>query len=550
MVTKIKTLIASAAIISAIFSESKSCTNYIITKGASADGSVMISYAADSYTLYGELYFRPARDYPKGAMVDIVEWETGKPLGKINQVPHTYSVVGNMNEFQVVIGETTFTGREELIDSTAIIDYGSLMYITLQRSRSAREAIKVMTSLVAEYGYASTGESFSIGDKNEAWILEMISKGPGKKGAVWVARKIPDGYVCGHANHARITTFPLNNPDECIYEKDVISLAREKGYFQGEDKDFSFSEAYSPIDFEGARFCDIRVWSMFRKVNKDMDAYFDYVNGSNLKNTLPLWIKPDRPVTFNDMLGFMRDHLEGTPLDMTKDCGAGPFGLPYRWRPLRWKVDSFEYCNERPAAVQQTGFSFISQSRSWLPDAVGGILWFGVDDAASTVYSPMYCSITKVPEPFAVGNGDILTYSETSAFWTFNMVSNFCYLRYNTMIEDVKKVQRDIENQYISMVKNIDLQALEYMKKDKKSAIDFLTSFSVNAGNETEKRWKDLSHYLLVKYIDGNIKVEKNGRFLTNGYNIPVAPLQPGYPEWYLKNIVEDTKDKLKVIGK
>ncbi len=547
---KIRTLIIGTVFISMIFPESRSCTNYIITKGASADGSVMISYTADSHVLYGELYFRPAMDYPKGTMVDVVEWDTGKPLGKIKQVPHTYSVVGNMNEFQVVIGETTFTGREELIDSTAIVDYGSLMYIALQRSRSAREAIKVMTDLVSEYGYASTGESFSVGDKNEAWILEMISKGQGKKGAVWVARRIPDGYVCGHANHARITTFPLNKPDECIYAKDVISLAREKGYFKGEDKDFSFSDAYSPIDFEGARFCEVRVWSMFRKLNKDMDAYFDYVNGSNLKNKLPIWIKPDRPVTLNDMLGFMRDHLEGTPLDMTKDYGAGPYGLPYRWRPLTWKVDGVEYCNERAAATQQTGFSFIAQCRSWLPDEVGGILWFGVDDAASSVYSPMYCSMTRVPESFAVGNGDMLNYSETSAFWTFNLVSNFCYLRYNIMIEDVKKVQKELENRYISDVKKIDIQALEYLKKDKKAAIEFLTSYSVNIGNETVNRWKNLSHYLLVKYIDGNIKVEKDGRFVTNGYKMPVAPLQPGYPEWYLKNIVEDTKDKLKVIQK
>jgi dipeptidase len=546
---KVSMMITILVIVTGIMPNVKGCTNYIITKGASADGSVMVSYAADSHILYGELYFHPAMDYAQGTLLDVVDWDTGKPLGKIKQVPHTYTTVGNMNEYQVVIGETTFTGREELLDTTAKVDYGSLMYIALQRSRTAREAIRVMTDLVAEYGYASEGESFSIGDKNEAWILEMISKGPGRKGAVWVARKIPDGYVSGHANHARITTLIFNNPDECLYAPDVISFAREKGYFTGDDKDFSFSDAYNPLDFEGARFCEMRVWSMFRKVNGDMDRYIDYVRGTNLKNKLPIWVKPDHLVTLHEMMGFMRDHLEGTPFDMTKDYGAGPYGLPYRWRPLTWKVDGVEYCNERAAATQQTGFSFVAQCRSGLPDPVGGILWFGVDDAASTVYTPMYCSISKVPESYAVGNGDMLTYSETSGFWTFNLVSNFCYLRYNIMIEDVKKVQGELENQYIQNTKNIDEQALGLLKKNKKSAIDFLTHYSVNAGNETVKRWKDLSHYLLVKYIDGNIKKEKDGKFVKNGYTEPVAPLQPGYPAWFLQNIVDDTKDKLKVEG-
>ncbi|HEY4787023.1 MAG TPA: C69 family dipeptidase, partial [Bacteroidales bacterium] len=394
--------------------ESDACTNYIITKGASVDGSVMISYAADSHILYGELYYHPAMDYPVGALLDIVEWDTGKPLGKIKQVRHTYNVVGNMNEYQVAIGETTFGGREELVDTTAIVDYGSLMYIALERSKTARQAIHVMTDLVAEYGYASEGESFSVSDKNEAWILEMIGKGPGRRGAVWVARRIPDGYICGHANQSRITTFPQNDTTECLYASDVISFAKEKGYYKGDNKDFSFADAYAPLNFEGVRFCEVRVWSMFRKVNKDMDKYFDYVKGTNMRNRLPLWIKPDRKITLQDMMMFMRDHLEGTPLDMTKDVGAGPYGLPYRWRPLTWKVDSIEYCNERATATQQTGFSFVAQSRSWIPDKIGGILWFGVDDAASTVYTPMYTCMTKVPETFAVGNGDMLTYSDNS----------------------------------------------------------------------------------------------------------------------------------------
>lgn len=532
---------------SVIHFQLNACTNYIITKGASADGSVMISYAADSHTLYGELYYSPAKDYPKDAWLDITEWDTGKPLGKIKQVMHTYSVVGNMNENQVAIGETTFGGRSELLDTLGGIDYGSLIYISLQRSKSAREAIKVMTSLAMEYGYASEGESFSISDKNEAWILEMIGKGVGKKGAIWVARRIPDGYICGHANHARITNIPMNDPENCLYAPDVISFAREKGYYQGEDKDFIFCDAYAPLDFEGARFCEVRVWSMFRKVNKDMDQYLDYVKGINNQHRLPLWIKPDRKITLHDMMMFMRDHLEGTELDMTKDYGAGPFGLPYRWRPLTWKVNGVAYCNERATATQQTGFSFIAQSRSWLPDQIGGIDWFGVDDAASTVYSPMYSSMTRVPETFAVGNGDMLTYSDNSAFWTFNYVSNFCYLRYNVMIEDVKKVQGELETKYMNQTHSVDSIALQYFKKKPAKAVSYLTDYSVNTGNQTVARWKELGHYLLVKYMDGNIKVEKDGKFARTKYNMPVYPLQPGYPEWFLENIVKDTQDKLKV---
>jgi dipeptidase len=529
---------------------SLACTNYIVTKGASTDGSVMITYAADSHTLYGELYYRPAKDYPEGAMVDIYEWDTGKPLGKIKQVRHTYSVVGNMNEHQLAIGETTFTGREELIDTTGIIDYGSLIYLTLQRAKTAREAIQTIASLVEEYGYYSSGESFSIADKNEAWIMEIIGKGPGKKGALWVAVRIPDGYISGHANQARIQTFPLNDPENCLYAKDVISFAREKGWFKGEDKDFSFSDTYAPLNFGGARFCEIRVWSMFNKVSKDVTKYWDYVTGHNLHNRMPLYIKPERKISLQDMMGFMRDHLEGTDLDMTKDFGAGPFGLPYRWRPLTWKVDTIEYCNERATATQQTGFSFVAQSRSWLPDPIGGILWFGVDDASSSVYMPMYCGITKVPESLAEGNGDMLTYSETSGFWAFNFVANFCYLRYNVMIEDVKKVQHQLELHFIDTVSAIDKQASLLYKTNKQKALQYITNFSVNAGNNAVKRWKDLGHYLLVKYIDGNIKKEKDGKFLKNGYTQPAAPLQPGYPEWWLKKIADDTGDKLKVVGK
>jgi dipeptidase len=525
------------------------CTNYIVTKGASVDGSVMITYAADSHTLYGELYYRPAANYPAGAMFDVVEWDTGKPLGKIRQVRHTYSVIGNMNEHQLTIGETTFGGKEELVDTTAIIDYGSLIYITLQRAKTAREAIQTIGSLVDEYGYYSEGESFSIADKNEAWILEIVGKGSGKKGALWVAVRIPDGYVSGHANQARIQTFPLNDPENCLYAKDVISFAREKGWFKGEDKDFSFSDTYAPVTFEGARFCDLRVWTMFNKVNGGMNKYWDYVTGHNLHNRMPLYIKPDRKISLQDMMGFMRNHLEGTELDMSKDYGAGPYGLPYRWRPLTWKVDSITYCNERATATQQTGFSFVAQCRSWLPDIIGGIFWFGVDDAASTVYTPMYCGMTKIPKPYAVGNGDMLTYSETSAFWSFNFVSNFCYLRYNIMIEDVKKVQAQLESGYITESAITDKTASALFKTNPQKAREYLTNYSINAGNNTFDHWKKLEHYLLVKYIDGNIKREKDGKFIKNGYTEPVSPMQPGYPEWWRKKVAEDTGDKLKEVG-
>jgi dipeptidase len=556
-----------------------SCTNYIVTKGASADGSVMISYAADSHVLYGELYYKPAMDYPEGSLLQIYEWDTGRPLGKIKQVRHTYSVIGNMNEYQVSIGETTFGGREGLADSTAQIDYGSLIYIALQRSKSAREAIQVISQLMDEYGYISEGESFSISDKNEAWIMEIVGKGApvltkdkkgkiiGKKyskGAVWVALQIPDGYVCGHANQARITNFPFqkvndfSNPNQtCYHSADVISFARERGYIKTDlnDADFSFSDTYNPVDFHGARFCEVRVWAMFNEIKKDMSQYWDYVKGNvNIDpktgyatNRMPLWIKPDRKVTLKDMFHFMRNHLEGTELDMSKDLGAGPNALPYRWRPLTWKVNNVEYCNERATATQQTGFSFIAQSRSNYPDWIGGIFWFGVDDAASTVYTPMYCGMTSVPKPFAEGNGKMLEYSETSAFWVFNRVANFAYLRYDVIIEDIKKVQSELENKYVSYTPAVDLAASNLYQSNPELARNFITDYSVNMGNNTFNKWQDLSHYLLVKYIDGNIKKEKDGKFQYNGYTQPVAPSQPGYPEIWKQNVIENTKDKLKV---
>ena len=533
------------------------CTNFIITKGASTDGSVMITYSADSHQLYGELYYWPARDYPAGTMVDVIEWDTQKTLGKIPQVRHTYSVVGNMNEHQLAIGETTYGGREELFTQKgAIVDYGTLIYFSLQRAKNAREAIKVMGELVTEYGYASEGESFSISDANEAWILEMIGKGEGQKGAVWVAMRIPDGFISGHANQARITQFPLNDPENCIYSSDVISFARSKGWFDGTDAEFSFSDTYAPVSFSGARACEARVWSMFNRVNSGMGQYQDYAMGHLVKgkwgytqNRMPLWVKPDKKVSPHDVMQLMRDHYEGTKMDMTYDIGAGPFQCPYRWRPMTWKADSVGYVHERATSTQQTGFVFVAQSRSWLPDPIGGIFWFGVDDTYTTVFSPMYCGITRVPASFAVGNGDMLHYSPTSGFWTFSMVANWAYTRYSYMIKDIQPVQRELENKYIAETAAIDSKAVTLFKTDKNAARKYLTDYSVKTGDATVKRWQELFQYLLVKYIDGNIKKEKEGKFETNGFGVSVMPSQPGYPEWWLREIVKQHGDVVKQIG-
>ena len=535
------------------------CTNFLITKGASADGSVMITYAADSHTLYGELYYQPAADHPEGAMRKIYEWDTGKYLGEIPELAHTYSVIGNMNEFQLSIGETTFGGRQELSSQAgAIMDYGSLIYVTLQRAKTAREAIEVMTDLVEEFGYYSSGESFSIADPNEAWILELIGKGEGEKGAVWVAMRIPDGYISGHANQARITTFPLDDKKNCLYAKDVISFAREKGWYDGPNKDFSFSDVYAPVDFGGARFCDARVWAGFNKVADGMEQYTDYAKGliehggehNFPTNRLPLWVKPDKKLTVQDVMGMMRDHFEGTELDMTQDIGAGPYKLPYRWRGLTWEVDSVTYCNERAISTQQTGFSFVAQSRNWLPDPIGGILWFGVDDAYSSCYAPMYCGITEIPECFAVGNGDMLTFSETSAFWTFSQVANMAYLRYSDMIKDIHVVQKELEDKFVTYVPVID-KAAEMLFNDKSEAEarKFLSEYSVNEANNMTARWKELRNYLIVKYTDGNIKREKDGRFERTETGMPASPIFAGYPEWWYRAIVNATGDHFKVIG-
>jgi dipeptidase len=554
------------------------CTNFLVTKGASKDGSTFITYAADSHTLYGELYYRPAANYPAGTMMDIYEWDSGKKLGQIKQAIQTYSVVGNINEHQVAIGETTFTGLDTLQDKRGIIDYGSLIYITLQRAKTAREAIMIFHQLVSEYGYYSTGESFSISDPNEVWILEMIGKGSpilDKKGnvdtkawtlsPVWVAMRIPDGYVSGHANQARITTFPLENGKtsistkniskifnssvEVVYSYDVISYAKAIGLYAGKDADFSFSDTYNPLNFGAARFCEARVWAGFMKINpEEMAKYEDYARGDNLKNRMPLWIKPTNKLSIQDVFSLMRDHYEGTSMDMTKDVGAGPYACPYRWRPMTWDYKGVDYIHERAISTQQTGFSFVAQSRAKYPNPVGGIIWFGVDDSYTSVYMPVFCSITKIPHYIATGNGDMMTYSPTSAFWLFNQVSNYAYTRYSDMIKDILPVQNELESTFIQMVEQQSEKFAAEYKANKEAGIESLNKFSNNAVANTFNRWKELYAFLLVKYIDGNVKIEKDGKFLNNGNNehLPASPDHPRYPDWYYKLIIDDAGDNLR----
>ncbi len=543
-----KNLIAAAICMAlAASTDSNACTGLLVGKKASVDGSVMISYAADSHMLYGELYRWPAATWPEGSMLKVTEWDTGKPLGEIPQVAQTYSVVGNMNEHQVAITESTFGGRMELVDTTGIIDYGSLIYIALQRSKSAREAIDVMTGLVEEYGYCSAGESFSIADKNEAWIMEMVGKGPGKKGAVWVAIRIPDDCIAAHANQARIQQIPFDDKENCIYSPDVVELAREKGYFSGDDKDFSFQKAYCPYDFGALRGCEARVWSFFRKYDKSMDKYEKFVMGDVNEQPMPLYIKPDRKLSVRDVQAAMRDHFEGTKMDMTQDAGAGPYKVPYRWRPMSFNVDGQEYINERAIATQQTGFVIVPQMRSWLPDGIGGVLWFGVDDADMAVFTPIYCSSTDSPECYRVGNGDMMTFSWTSAFWIHNWVANMAYHKYSFMIQDIRKVQRELEDHFEEILPAVDKAASELYAKNPDEARKFLTWFSTTTADNATERWKKLGEYLLVKYIDGNVKKEANGKFLDNGYGLSEMPDFPGYDEAYYRSIVESAGEKLKV---
>lgn len=534
------------------------CTNFIVTKGASADGSVMVSYAADSHQLYGDLYHYPAAKYAKGSMLKIYEWDTGKYLGEIPQVERTYNVVGNVNEYQLAIAETTYGGREELVDPDGIMDYGSLIYVTLQRTKTAREAIKLMTELMDQYGYCSSGESFSVIDKNEAWIFEIIGKGKGNKGAVWVAMLIPDGYVCAHANQARITTFPYQKKNnwtdakQSVYNsKDVISFAKEKGYFNGKDEEFSFSDTYAPVDFSAARFCELRVWAFYNHISSGMEKYWDYATGNDIQynehgyatNRMPLWIKADRKLSQRDLFKYMGDHLEGTELDMSKDIGAGPYGVPYRWRPMTWDLDGVSYIHERTTATQQTGFSFIAQLRSWLPDKIGAINWFGADDAATTVYVPMYASITEIPYPFRTGNGDLMNFTMESAFWIFNMVSNFAYTRYNAMYPEIEKVQNELYSKFFNDINGFDKKMEELLKTNPDDAIEQITQFSAEEAKYTQQKWTELFAYLFTKYMDGNVKTPRE---VPEGYKYYAPKVeQPRYPDFWYNAIVKDHGDKI-----
>ena len=519
------------------------CTNFVVGKDASVDGSTMVSYAADSYALYGFLRFSPAADHAEGSMREVKDWDTGKPLCSIPQVAHTYSVVGNMNEHQLTIGETTWGGRAELEVGEGI-DYGSLIYIALERCKTAREAIKCMTDLVAEYGYASSGETFSIADPNEVWLMELIGKGKVEKGAVWVATRIPDDCIAAHANQARFTTINFKDKENWMWSKDVVEFARKQGYFEGKDKDFNFQEAYAPYDFSGLYVCEARVWSFFRKFSADMDKYFDFASGKTFVETggkcagerMPLYIKPNHKVSAQELKDCMRDQYEGTPLDITQGPDAGPWNSKLRYGSLGFKYDSVQYWFERPIATQQTAWSFVAQMRGYESAKAGGIFWFGVDDAASTVYVPIYSTITQVPECFAEGNGDLYNYSPTSAWWTYNIVANWAYTKYSAMMPDIKKVQAAWEDKFNSQVAVVDAQVAEM---DKEKAIEFLTKYSCAQAQESTAAWKELGVYLFVKYLDGQQRKEKDGQFLRNAYGEPEGPNRTPYPASFLESVHE-----------
>jgi dipeptidase len=511
------------------------CTSVLVAKGSTADGATYVTYAADSHELYGELYHTPAGVHPPGEMRDVVEWDSGRYLGQIPQAPVTYNVVGNMNEHQVTIAETTFGGRKELVDPKGGIDYGSLIYIALERARTAREAIRIMTDLVAEHGYASEGESFSIGDPDEVWILEMIGKGPGRKGAVWVARRVPDGHVSAHANQARIRQFPQDDPKTTLYAKDVVSFAREKGWFAGKDPEFSFADTYAPLRFGAVRGCEARVWSVFRRVAPSLALPVGSALGDPDAPRVPLWVKCERKLAVRDVMELMRDHFEGTPLDLSQGVGAGPFALPYRWRPMNFEVDGQKYLHERAISTQQTGFSFVAQARSALPAAVGGVLWFGVDDTYSTVYVPNYCGNRKVPRSFAVGTADFQTFSWDSAFWVFNFVSNWAYGRYADMIQDVRKVQRELEGGFLSRQPEVERAALALHAQSPDLARDYLGAYSAEQGDRVTARWRKLGEALIVKYLDGNVR-DPQGKVT-----------HPDYPESWRRRIVQDGGERLRV---
>lgn len=543
---KIKYIISAVAIVAGSL-PGLCCTNLIAGKGATTDGSVMMSYSADSHNLFGFLHHAAAGKHEKGEMRKIVEWDTNKPLGEIPQAPETYNVVGNMNEHQVAIGESTWGGRHELADTTgqAVMDYGSLIYVALERAKTAREAIDIMTDLVEKYGYASEGESFTIADKNEVWVMEMIGKGA-EKGAVWIAVRIPDNAISGHANEPRIRKVNLKDKENVRYAKDMIKFARKRGYFNGKDEDFSFADAFAEHDAATRRGCDARVWSYFRRFNDGADSYFAWIDAKS-DEPMPLYIIPDRKVSPEGMQHAMRDLFQGTPYDMTQDIGAGPFHVPYRWRPMDYEVDGHTYVMERAIATQQTGWSFVSQSRDWLPDPVGGVFWFGTDDTNTTVYMPLYCGMTEVPAELK--QGDVNTLDLNSNFWVNNIVANQAYNRYDRMIPDIRKVQSSLENGFFKELPGNDtLLAGAVEAGDMEAYRNTANRLGAQAAKKSTDSYRDLAGYLFVKFMDGNQKkTDENGNFMKSEYGLPLYPTFPGYDKRYYENIVKENGDHFRV---
>ena len=534
------------AVLLGAWMKTDACTSILVGKKASTDGSAFITYSADSYGMYGRLLHFPAARHPKGTLRRIVDGDTNHYLGTIAEAEETYSVIGQINEYQVAITETTFGGREELIDTAGIIDYVSLMTLGLQRAKTAREAIKVMTSLVEEYGYASSGESFSIADPNEVWIMEMIGKGSGNKGAVWVAVRIPDDCIAAHANHSRIHQFDLRDKENVMYSKDVISFARKKGYFNGKDRDFSFSAAYAPADFSAIRFCETRVWSFFNRWVEGMDQYLDYADGHHIGKAqpMPLYLKPKQKLSLHDVMHSMRDHYEGTPFNITNDEGAGLYDAPYRPSPLTWEHDGKTYFNERPISTQQAGFTVVAQVRSGMPDAIGGVLWFGNDDPNMVAYTPVYCCTQNVPECYAEGTADDVTFSWNSAFWVCNWVANMTYPRYSQLFPSVRKVRDKLEGEYLMKQADIEHAAQMLFDENPAKAKEMLDQYSNQCAASMITTWKKLGEYLIVKYNDMVVKKERNGKFTLTPDGLAEPPTRPGFGPQQRQRIATETGNR------
>ena len=528
--------------------KASACTNFIVGKNASTDGSVICSYNADSYGMFIGLCHFPAGKHQPGEMRKVYDWDTNKYHGEIPEAAETYNVIGNINEWQVTIGETTYGGREEMVDPDGIIDYGSLIYIALQRSRTAREAIKVMTTLAETYGYNSEGETFTICDPNEAWIMEMMGKGPGSKGVVWVALRIPDDAICAHANQIRIGTFNMKDKKNVLYSKDVVSFAREKGWFTGKDAEFSWKMAYAKPDFSGRRFCDARVLAFFNRFSDDFSRYLPWALGKDPNaEDMPLWIIPNRKLSVQDVETAMRDHYEGTPLALDQDVASGNWDSPYRPTPLTFKVDGKKYFNERPTSTQQTGFSYVSQMRSWLPREIGGVLWFGNDDGNMVAYTPIYCGNTVQPECYNTPGADALTFSDKNAFWVCNWVSNMVYPRYAQMFPSLKEVRDSLEQSYFVAQPSVEDKAKSLYAQDKQAALKYLNDYSNEKAQQMLARWRELAIYLIVKYNDMAVKPEKDGKFERTPEGIGAEVQRPGYTENARRALVKQTGDKFAV---